>query len=260
MRLYRASFKLHGILIFSSEIRPMITAGEAMGSYISPSPYIHNYPVMYGLLGKPSETYFVFPSLHYLDYEERMSRAPTRRGLQYTSIKKLLEDFKNGRDSFYVFPLAPTRLVVSSFLLSAESWSYVIPTRSPTKNVFPRLTSYTAFMPGSEFETYVVIQGSIKPPRWVRIGKKRWGIFRVDYDEVRVEEVRVERNRVTSIPINYNDARFFGFEARSFSKVLETPNIEEGLIGWAELEECTVIQGTINRDKIEVCLPIRWRD
>jgi len=44
----------------------MISAGKSLGSYISPSPYIHNYPVMYGMLGRPAEAYFVFPSLHYL--------------------------------------------------------------------------------------------------------------------------------------------------------------------------------------------------
>ncbi|MEM0373308.1 MAG: type I-D CRISPR-associated protein Csc1 [Sulfolobaceae archaeon] len=259
MKLYKANFYLQGILIFSSEVRPMISAGKSMGSYISPSPHIHNYPVMYGLLGKPAEAYFVFPSLHYLDYTERKSRIKLSKGLQYTSIKKLLDDFKNHKDcSFYSFPLLPKRFSVSSFLLSAESWSYVLPTRSPLKNVFPRLTSYSAIMPGSEFVTYILTQGDVRLPQWIRIGKKRWGIFKVEYNEVKVEKVEVRKNETSSIPINYNDTEFFGFKIKSFSKVLETPNIEEGAIGWAELDECTFIKGKANRDSVNVCLPIRW--
>lgn len=252
MRLYKANFYLQGVLIFSAEIRPMISAGSAMGSYISPSPHIHNYPIMYGMLGKPAEAYFVFPSLHYLDYSERKRRAKTKKGLQYTSIRKLLEDFNKGKDSFYVFPLLPVKLTVSSFLLSSESWSYVLPVRNPTKNVFPRITSYSAFMPGSEFTTYVVTQGNVKLPEWIRIGKKRWGIFKVKYEEVKVNKVEKKKNELTSIPINYNDAKFFGFKINKFSRVLETPNVEEGMIGWAELEECQVINDRI-------CLPINWK-
>jgi len=252
MKLYKANFYLQGVLIFSTEVRPMISAGNSMGSYISPSPHVHNYPVMYGMLGKSAEAYFVFPSLQYLDYPERRGRAKTSKGLQYTSIRKLLEDFKKGKDSFYSFPLLPVKFSVSSFLLSAESWSYALLTRSPTKNVFPRITSYSAFMPGSQFTTYVVTQGNVKLPEWIRIGKKRWGIFKVEYEEVKINKVEKKKNELTSIPINYKDAEFFGFKTSNFSKVLETPNVEEGIIGWAVLEECEVIN-----DKI--CLPIRWR-
>jgi CRISPR-associated protein Csc1 len=252
MKLYKANFYLQGILIFSTEVRPMISAGSSMGSYVSPSPHVHNYPIMYGMLGKPAEAYFVFPSLHYLDYPERRGRVKSGKGLQYTSVSKLLEDFKNGRDSFYSFPLFPVKFSVSSFLLSAESWSYVLPVRTPTKNVFPRLTSYSAFMPGSQFFTYVVTQGNVKLPQWIRIGKKRWGIFRVEYEEVKINKVEKRRNEPTSVPINYRDAEFFGFKINSFSKVLETPNPQEGLIGWAVLDECEVVNDRI-------CLPIRWQ-
>ncbi|WCM36550.1 type I-D CRISPR-associated protein Cas5/Csc1 [Sulfolobus islandicus] len=253
MKLYKANFYLQGVLIFSSEVRPMISASSAMGSYISPSPHIHNYPIMYGMLGKPAEAYFVFPSLHYLSFTERKGRTTkTNKGLQYTSIKKLLDDFKKGKDSFYVFPLLPVKFTVSSFLLSAESWSYVLPTRSSTKNVFPRITSYSAFMPGSIFTTYVLTQGNVKLPQWIRIGKKRWGIFKVEYEEVKVKKVEKRSNELTTIPINYSDAEYFGFKIKSFSKVLETPNVEEGMIGWAELEECQVINN-------QICLPINWQ-
>lgn len=258
MRIYKANFHLQGVLVFSTEVRPMISSGKSMGSYISPSPHIHNYPVIYGMLGKPAEAYFVFPSLHYLDYTERRKTAVSKKGLQYTSVKKLLKDFKEGKDSFYVFPLVPVKFSVSSFLLSAESWSYVVPTRLPLKNVFPRLTSYSVFMPGSEFTTYVVTQGNVKLPEWIRIGKKRWGLFKIEYNEIKVEKVEKRVNELSSIPINSADAEFFGFHLNSFAKVLETPNVEEGVIGWGQLEECEVIIGRLDKAKVELCLPIHW--
>ena len=254
MKIFKADFTLQGVLVFSSEVRPMITAGSSMGSYISTSPYVHNYPIMYGLMGKPSEAYFVFPSLHYADYESRGGKG---RGLRYTSVKKMIGDFKDGKGgSFYAFPLVPKRFTVSSFLLSAESWSYVLPVRKPTKNVFPRLTSYSAIMPGSEFTTYLAVNGDVKLPEYVRIGKKRWGLFKVGYSEVKVEKVERRKDELSSIPVNYLDSQFFGFKIKSFSKVLETPNLEEGPIGWAVFEECEVVIGKVEGRRTELCLPL----
>ncbi|BBG26098.1 hypothetical protein IC007_0603 [Sulfuracidifex tepidarius] len=68
---------------------------------------------MYGMLGKPAEAYFVFPSLHYLNFTERKGRATTNKGLRHISIRKLLEDLKNSKDSFYAFPLLPVKFTVS---------------------------------------------------------------------------------------------------------------------------------------------------
>jgi hypothetical protein len=66
---------------------------------------------MYGMLGKPAEAYFVFPSLHYLDYPERKGRVKTSKGLQYTSVGKLLEDFKNGRGLLLLLPSVPREVL-----------------------------------------------------------------------------------------------------------------------------------------------------
>ena len=106
-------------------------------------------------------------------------------------------------------------------------------------------------MPGSQFFTYVVTQGNMKLPQWIRIGKMRWGICRIEYEEVKINKVEKRRNEPTSISIDYKDAEFFGFKINSFSKVLETPNLQEGLISWAVLDECEVVND-------RVCLPINW--
>ena len=237
MRLYKATFQLQGILIFSTEVRPMISRGKAMGSYIAPLPYIHNYPIIYGILGKSAEAYFVIPSMHQADYEERKEEKPR---LQYKSVDEVLRNAKEGR-GFYIFPLLPKKIITSSFLMSSESWSYGLLTRLPTKNVFPRLTSYTAFTPGSEFYTYMVTDDNFEIPEWIRIGKKRWGIMRVEAEELEVKEIKEEENCATSIPINVRDAEYFGYKVSNQSKVLETPSIEEGIIAWATLDKCYTV-------------------
>lgn len=250
MKLHKATFELQGILIFSTEVRPMISRGEAMGSYIAPLPYIHNYPVIYGILGKTAEAYFVIPSMHQADYEERKGKKPS---LKYTTIEKVLRDAKEGK-GFYVFPLLPRKIVTSSFLMSSESWSYGLLTRLPTKNVFPRLTSYTAFTPQSEFYTYIVSDDSFQIPDWIRIGKKRWGIMRVKAEELEVKEIKEEENCTTSIPINVRDAEYFGYKVLNYAKILETSSLEEGIIAWATLNKCYTITSE-RRERISLPIP-----
>lgn len=235
MRVLEAQFTLEGVLIFSTEVRPAVSQGQAKGSYINPLPYIHNYPVMYGLMGKSAEAYFVIPSLHEKTYAGKV-------GLRYTSISDMISKFKRGQeDSLYAFPLMPKRIKTMSFLMSSESWSYALPVRGRIKNVYPRLTSYTAFAPESVFFTYLIVVGNPPLPKWIRIGKKRWGIMRVDVKEIQDFKVEKVKDEVTNIPVNIKDAEEFGYKIKSSSKLIETPNIEEGVIGWATLDECVQI-------------------
>lgn len=256
--IYRVNLKLEGVLIFSSEIRPMVSKGQAMGSYISTLPYVHNYPLIYGILGKSSEAYFVIPSLHQADYEDRKgSKVP----LKYTSVSEVINNAKKGK-GFYIYPAIPKKLVTSSFLLSAESWSYGLQTRMPTKNIFPRVTSYTAFMPESEFITYMVSERNFNIPEWIRIGKKRWGVMKVDAKPIKVIEKKKKEGCVTSIPINLDDTSKFGYVVIASSKVLETSSLEEGVIAWATLKECTEIIGEVEKlegfgkEKVSIELPL----
>ncbi|PVU77218.1 type I-D CRISPR-associated protein Csc1 [Sulfolobus islandicus] len=243
--IFEATFTLEGILIFSSELRPMISAGESMGSYITPSPYIHNYPVMYGMLNKPAEAYFVLSSLHEAEYKGK-------KGLSYTSISNLLDDFLNGKEkSFYVFPLIPKKLNIMSFLMSSESWTYGL-VRLRTKNVFPRLTSYSAFSVGSEFFSYVFTIGNIDLPKWIRIGKKRWGIMKVKYNKIEPKRVEILEQITASIPINLHDAEYFGYRYDLPETVMRTPSIREGAIAWAKLDRCF----SISYEGRSICLPL----
>ena len=263
MKLFKAFFDLEGIMAFSSEIRPLIFANNSMGSYISTLPYIHNYPIMYGLLGKSSEAYAIIPSLHYNEYESRKQKTD-KKGLIYNSVKSVIEDFiKDKQGSFYVFPLMPESLNIYSFLMSSESWSYALPVRNRLKNVFPRLTSYTAFMPGSKFWTYIIVNnnppGLAKGSRaaWIRVGKKRWGVFKVKYEELKAEKCINQNEKMTSIPVNLADTEKFGVEIVSSSTVLRTPNISEGPIAWASIRDCRLIK-VPNKNKTfeDLCLPL----
>ncbi|BFH74686.1 hypothetical protein SJAV_26300 [Sulfurisphaera javensis] len=249
--IYKVKLTIEGVLIFSSEVRPMVAGGTAMGSYITPLPYIHNYPLIYGILGKSAEAYFIFPSLHQADYLDRKGKLP----LKYTSVSEVLEKAKQGK-GFYIYPAFPTKIVTSSFLLSAESWSYGLLTRMPTKNVFPRITSYTAFMPESEFITYMVSEKGFEIPEWIRIGKKRWGIMKVKAEPVKVTGWEKKEECVTSIPVNVKDAQQFGYTVENFSKILETSSMEEGIIGWATLKECYNVKGKVAGETVNLELPI----
>ncbi|WP_338602944.1 type I-D CRISPR-associated protein Csc1 [Sulfolobus tengchongensis] len=247
--IYKVTLKVEGILIFSSEVRPAIIQGDPLGSYITPLPYIHNYPLIYGIIGKSSEAYFVIPSMHLANYTERGGETE----LNYTSVKAVIEEAKKGK-GFYIYPAIPKKIITSSFLMSSESWTYWL-LRGKTKNVFPRLTSYTAFMPESEFVTYMVSKKGFIPPEWIRIGKKRWGIMRVEVEEVKLQKKEKKSDCLTSIPVNFKDTTEFGYEVKSFSKVLETPSSEEGLIGWVTLEECWNVVGKVNQETVNLELP-----
>ncbi|WP_286188886.1 hypothetical protein [Sulfolobus sp. S-194] len=107
-------------------------------------------------------------------------------------------------------------------------------------------------MPGTEFYTYIVTDGKFEIPKWIRIGKKRWGIMRIEPQEVKVDKVTQVGNCTTSIPVNIKDAEAFDYKVLSYSKLYETPNVEEGLIGWATLESCYEIKSRSAR----ITLPI----
>ena len=241
MRFYKVTFQLQGILIFSTEVRPMIARGKSMGSYIAPLPYIHNYPVIYGILGKSAEAYFVVPSMHQADYEERKANVPR---LKYKTIDEVLRNAKEGK-GFYIFPLFPQKIITSAFFMSSEVWSYSKTTRLPTKNVFPRLTSYTAFAPESEFFTYMIVEDNFEIPEWIRIGKKRWGIMKVDAKEVEIKRLKEEEGCATSIPVNVKDTEYFGYKVVNQAKVLESPSLEQGIVAWADLDKCYSINSDI---------------
>jgi len=249
MKFYKVNFRLDGILIFSSEVRPAVSRGEKLGSYISPLPYIHNYPVIYGMLGKSAEVYFVRSSTARADYEDRKTNLPFK--LKYTTVEETIENGKNGR-GFYIFPLFPKEIITSSFFLSSEIWSYSKTIRYPTKNVFPRVTSYTAFMPESRFYTYMVTDDEFEIPEWIRIGKKRWGIMRVEPKELEIKGIKDVNDCETSIPVNVKDTEEFGYKILKQAKVLETPSIKAGVIAWATIEKCYSL---LTKDG-EVTLPI----
>lgn len=250
-RLYEVNLRVEGFLIFSSEVMPRL---GGVGSLIATSPYVHNYPVIYSLLNMSSETYYQLPSLHLQTYSGRKSRG--KFDLRYTTIMRNLQMLKQGKKGVYAFPLRPIKLNVMTFFLSSESWGYGLLTRLPTKNVFPRATTYVGFGPESEFTTYVVTVDT-EIPEWIRIGKKRWGLLKVRKKEVEIKGVKKATNISASTPINLYDTKLFDYNVKSFSKVLETHSKpkdypESSLIGYAQLEECEVLQ--INMD--ELCLPL----
>jgi len=231
-KVYRVEVEVHGYLVFSSAVMPAVRSSRGgpvpLGALVVSNTYIHNYPLIYALGGRAAESYAVIPSMHVSSYE----RGGKGAGLSYSYVREMLNWILLDREPwFYVFPLEPVEVKTQLILLSSESWSYALPVRSPTKNVFPRLVNYVAIAPGSRFETIVVSKGiSWGVERYVRIGKKRWGAMRLRFEELEREELELSGSggarpeRRLSPMINLGDAEVLGIKLDRFVKVLETPS------------------------------------
>lgn len=227
IKIYIARLELHGVLLFASEQRPSLS--EEGGAVISASQFIHNYPLIYGLLHRSAEAYAVIPSLHFMTYDELSSSkfrsALAREPLRYTSVEEQLRALVEGcrRDGgcVYSFPAYPLRVTMRKFFMAAKGSGYA-DFRGRLKTVYPRLVHYVAIVPPSEFSTVVLTYGIELPKTmYVRIGMKRMGLFKVTLSEAEVTS-RVSELGWTTIPVNLYDLKLFGYDVVDFLKVLET--------------------------------------
>lgn len=266
LSVYIAKLELQGVLLFATEQRPSLA--EEGGAVISTGQFIHNYPLIYGFLGKSVEAYAVIPSLHFMTYEEisRSRFRPTlaRKPLQYTSVEEQVESFASGRrrdgGSLYVFPAYPLRVAVRKLFMAAKGSGYA-EIRGRLKTVYPRLVHYVALVPPSTFSTVVLAYG-VELPRtlYVRVGMKRMGLFRVTLSEAEVEG-RIREPRWTTLPVNLHDLRLFGYSAIDFLKVLETRSKspkkpDASVVGYAMCENLFKIRGNKREKEEEHRIPL----
>lgn len=266
LKVYTARLELHGVLLFATEQRPSLA--EEGGAVISTGQFIHNYPLIYGLLGKSVEAYAVIPSLHFMAYEEMAEskfRPKLAKGpLRYTSIEEQLESIVAGRqggcDGVYVFPAYPLKVVARKFFMSAKGSGYA-EFRGRLKTVYPRLVHYIALVPPSEFLTVVLTCG-IELPRtlYVRIGMKRMGLLKAFLDEAELIG-RVKEPRWTTIPVNLHDTKLFGYDVLDFIKILETRSRppekpEASIIGYAMCKDLFTIKGRWGEHRIPLPLKL----
>ena len=226
LRAYGVEAELHGILIFSSEFRPAL--GKARGSLIVTAPVVHNYPLIYGLLGVSAESYAVVSSLHRVSYqllkatEKRHRKTLVKNSLQYTTISREAQRFVAGeRGSVYSFPLAPVEITRRKFFMAAKGVGYA-EYRGRLKSEYPRTVTYIALVPPSRFKGIIATAGRELPSRLiVRIGMKRMGVLNMRLRQFTTIR-KLEESKWTTVPVNLYDLKLMGYTPEDSNVVLET--------------------------------------
>jgi len=261
LRAYIANMELQGILIFATEQRPSLA--KEGGAIITTGHYIHNYPLIYGLSGRSTESYAVIPSLHFLSYPD-LEKSPfkpklAREPLHYGFIEIQLENLLNGKESMYAFPAFPQRVTPKKFFMQAKGSGYA-EFRGALKIVYPRLVHYVALIPPTEFKTIILVN-NIELPRvlYMRIGMKRMGLFKVHLKRADICE-KIKSLTWTNIPVNLYDTELFGYKLVDVMKVLETHSkardkLLASTIGYARVRELFLIKS--GREEYRVPLPLK---
>ena len=261
LKTYIADMELHGILLFATEQRPSLA--EEGGAIITTGHYIHNYSLIYGLMGKSTEAYAVIPSLHFLSYQH-LEKTPfkpkiAKEPLHYGSIETQLKNLLNGKESIYVFPAFPRKVTPKKFFMQAQGSGYA-EFRGALKTVYPRLVHYVALVPPSEFKT-IILTNDIELPRivYIRIGMKRMGLFKIYLREAEIRE-KIEDLRWTNIPVNLYDVSLFGYNPIDVMKVMETrskaPNkLLASTIGYIRTRNLFLIKN--GKDEYYIPLPLK---
>mgnify|MGYP001626199304 CR=1 FL=1 len=262
LKIYIADLELQGVLLFATEQRPSLA--EEGGAVISTGHYIHNYPLIYGFANRNVESYSVIPSLHFLSYEDlkKSQFAPkiARSPLCYSFVEEQLKNLLGDKESIYVFPACPEKIVVKKFFMQAKGSGYA-ESRGALKIVYPRLEHYVALVPPSRFKTVVLTNGVELPHMvFVRIGMKRMGLFKVYLREARIER-QIEELAWTNIPVNLFDIEQFGYSVEDFIKVLETrsktPNkILASLVGYVKARKLFMVSGGDHLKEITIRVPL----
>jgi len=222
LNIYVADMELQGVLLFSSEQRPALASPG--GAVITTSPFIHNYPLIYGFYNKPVEAYTVIPSLHFLSYKslkesrfvpKKLAKMP----LKYMFVEQKIKRFLEGGRALYVFPAYPLKITRKKFFMAAKGYGYV-EFRGRLKTVYPRLEQYVAIVPPSRFRTVVLSNFELPSTIYIRIGMKRMGLFKVQLKKANILR-RVEEYAWTSVPVNLHDVGLFGYTVFNVLKLLE---------------------------------------
>jgi len=235
-----ARLNLHNFLTFSSSVGYSVIGRVTYTAY-RPQPYIHNYVLMYGFSG------LLYTSL----------ASPTNPKHPNEIDYSFLDDIEK---KLYVYPARPRHIVVKRMLCNIKSEGYAEPVQPKPKSMYPWHVAHVYFAPGSVFETVIIVKDdSVRPPRTIRIGVKRQGVFKVKYAEA---EVKDYTNGVSD-PINLGDVTRLGIKPDSYTVVLTTKTIRKGVLysnsivkGLYRSRALAVIEARIGGEAIEFKLPI----
>jgi CRISPR-associated protein Csc1 len=262
LKVYVADMELHGVLLFATEQRPSLS--EEGGPAIVTGQFIHNYPLIYGLLGRNVEAYAVISSLHFLSYEclKESKFAPkiATESLHYGAVEEQLKSLAASGRAVYAFPAFPLKVTTKKFFMQALGSGYA-EARGALKTVYPRLEHYVAIVPPSKFRT-LILANNVELPRalYIRIGMKRMGLFKLELKEASIER-KLDKSSWSTVPVNlYDVSVVFGYEVDDVIKLLETRSKPPGkvlssIIGYVRAKEMFEVRE--GRSSYIVPLPLR---
>lgn len=181
IKVAEVELELHGIFWFHSYAQPR-------DKYIHITlPLIHNYPLTLAFLGLPVES-------------------------SYASVGNLITKRITAQDiwksyGFYIYPAIAERSHIRTFTFSMGGTGYVA-FKPKTRASVPDYTANQVFLPGSKFRTYVLLNPETKftPPRIVRLGSKRFGVFYVKTRSTSLGTVKdYVQNQDLSHPFNVRE-------------------------------------------------------
>jgi len=256
--LFLAEMELHGILTFSSEIRPAVAG---VGAVHITSHFIHNYPLIYAFNKRIAEAYVVIPSLHL-----SIKRKRVKKPLQYIFVDQVLREVQQNRlRHIYAYPAYPLEVTNKKFFLSAKGYGYVEKVKRQIKNFYPTETNWVSLVPPTRHRTLLISPHRLPRRLYIRIGMKRTGIYKVVLREIDPSSIRrLEELAWSTIPVNLYDTKLFGYRVEDYIKVLETrslPKDEQGsrvkqganIIGFIQAKGLYEI--TLPKERIVVPLP-----
>jgi len=208
--------ELHGILTFSSEIRPAVAG---VGAVHITSSFIHNYPLIYAFNRRICEAYVAFPSLH-LPFQRERVKSP----LRYTFVDQVLNEIKRSElKHVYAYPAYPVKVTTKKFFLSAKGYGYAEKIKRGIKSFYPTETNWISLLPSTKHRTLLISPYRLPRRLYIRMGMKRAGLFKVYLHEVHPTEIKViNAFEWSNIPVNLYDVRLFNYVVEGYTKVLET--------------------------------------
>lgn len=180
LNYYVATLELHGLSWFSSQSHPHPT-----GFVQVQLPVIHNYPLLLALKGQICEESYI---------------------TGYNMLKKTGSPalfFNETR--VYAYPALVGRAYYKKVFMSLSETDYIL-YKPQTRACVPLMVHYNALAPGSSAKTAIISEDEMPSEVYLRIGVKRFGIWKATLYKARVEVV--EGVKEISFPFNISDVNY----------------------------------------------------
>ncbi|MEM1703593.1 MAG: hypothetical protein QXQ31_06035 [Zestosphaera sp.] len=203
-KTYICTLRLCDYMTFSSTVGYANVMGVTYAVY-KPQPYLHNYPLMYGLGG--------------LLYASLASPHVETTEVDYSFLDEV-------EKRFYVYPARPRRIALKRMLLNIKGEGAVEIVQPKPKSMYPWHVMHLYFAPGSVFETVVVARlDNVRIPSTIRVGVKRQGVFRVVCEEASVKGY----TSGSTDPVNLGDLTRYKLNPDSYIVLLNTKTARRGV-------------------------------